>query len=1091
MKGLLQLDVGQVGNLRLIGGLLLAALAALPQANVGRISGTVQDSSGGVMAGCTVTITSTAMGLKLVEHTGSEGSFVFPSLAAGAYDVRVEKTGFKSAEETRVMLDAASARSLAFTLDVGDIAESVQVTAGLEQVDTASGSVGKVINQRQLSQIAMNGREFTQLLRLAPGVAATTLNVFNPQLVTNQQAIDGVRAASAYFLIDGAENMNTGANSNMLVDPNVDAIAEVKMDMASYAAEFGGRGGAMINVVTKSGTRELHGTLFEFVRNNHFDARSFFDQTRQLLHCNDFGGTLGGPIFVPHGFNHAKDKLFFFFSQEWKYTRIGQTMVNVVPTAAERAGNFQSSTLAAPIDPAGGQPFPNRLVPVSRWSHNGPLLLPPIELPNFSGPGGNFAGSGVARTDYREELGRIDYYLNPKNLLSYRLNVDQWDIVFPFRNNTLPFLPNPRDRPGYLDSIGLETIFSPATLNYFSFSVNHERIDGHPDLTPLLRSTLGVTFPTVYPMALKRAAMTPDLVISGFAGYTGGDRIQHGNANFQVRDDFTKVRGSHTLKFGVLTMRARQNEDTSSGNTPDQGVATFNASALNSTRNVLADVLLGNFQNYTEAESISYFWSRYWQLEMYAQDKWKASRRLTIDAGLRYNIIPWPYNAQGNASTFLPRLFNPANAPRIDRTTGAITPGSGDPYNGIAILGAGLPSSEAPINWNNWGPRAGLAYDVFGDGRMAVRSGFGIFYDRGPANLGAFAENPPFVNVANIFNGNIDNPAGGTATRFPSNLNALPERMPTPSVMSYNLGIQWNLPASIILDAAYVGNLARHLQFTRNINQLEPGTLLATTANINALRPYQGYGDIILRDLSDTSNYNSLQMSLSRRLARGFFLGASYTFSKTMDKVGGATPQNTYQPSLDAALADIHRSQILTVNYIYELPFARRGGSAAARVMLGGWQLAGVTSFQSGAPNSVTVPVDIARIGAASSRASVSGDPDLAPDRRTPAHWFNAAAFVNPAAMTPGQFGNTGRNILIGPGFENWDLALIKNFTARHERARLQFRAESFNIFNHANFTGINTTVQFDANGNPAKGFGAVNAAGPGRVLSFGLKVLF
>jgi hypothetical protein len=350
--------------------------------------------------------------------------------------------------------------------------------------------------------------------------------------------------------------------------------------------------------------------------------------------------------------------------------------------------------------------------------------------------------------------------------------------------------------------------------------------------------------------------------------------------------------------------------------------------------------------------------------------------------------------------------------------------------------------------------------------------------------------NPPFVNVANIFNGNIDNPAGGTAAQFASNLNALSEWMPTPSTISYNFGVQTNLPASVILDVAYLGNVGRHLQFTRNVNQLPQGMLLNTTANINAVRPYLGYANITLRDLSDTSNYNSLQVSISRRLAKGFSFGASYTFSKTMDKVGGGTPQDSYQPSLDVGLASIHRAQILTANYIYELPFFASGGNRIEHAALAGWQIAGVTSFQSGAPNSVTVPMDIARIGASSSRASVVGNPTLPADQRTSARWFNTAAFVNPAAMTPGRFGNTGRDILIGPGFENWDVSLIKNFVLK-EHARLQFRAESFNVFNHPNFTGLNTTVLFDNAGNPTRGFGAVNAAGPGRVLSLGLKLLF
>jgi hypothetical protein len=295
------------------------------------------------------------------------------------------------------------------------------------------------------------------------------------------------------------------------------------------------------------------------------------------------------------------------------------------------------------------------------------------------------------------------------------------------------------------------------------------------------------------------------------------------------------------------------------------------------------------------------------------------------------------------------------------------------------------------------------------------------------------------------------------------------------------------------MEANYVGNVARHFMYTRNLNQLPAGTRLNapnSSINVNALRPYQGYGNINLRDDSDNTNYNSLQVSVSRRLRSGLSFGTSYTFSKTMDTVGGGTPQDSYNPKNDVGLSAVHRAQILTFNYIYTLPFFIRSGNLLARTVLGGWELSGVTTFQSGAPVSVTVPTDIARIGASSSRASVTGDPNLSGGERTPARWFRTEAFVNPTLMTPGVFGNSGRNILIGPGFQQWDLSLLKNFRL-FETRNLQFRAESFNVFNHTNFTGINNIVRFDNNGNATGGFGAVNSSGPGRVLSLGMKLIF
>ncbi len=661
-------------------------IPAFAQSNFGLISGTVADSSGAAISGAAVTATNSGTGSRQSVKSDSAGAFAFPPLEAGTYTVTVEQQGFKTSQQTGVVLDAASSRSLAFQMVLGTVTESVEVSAAIQQVDTTSGSVGSVITGQQVSQIALNGREYIQLLRLAPGAVSTTLNVFNPQLATNQQAINGVRSGSTYFLLDGSENMNNGANSNTIIDPNVDAITEVKMDTASYPAEFGGRAGTIVNLVTKSGTRTFHGSLFEFVRNNDFDSRSFFDQRVLPLHFNDFGGTIGGPVFIPGKFNSDRQKLFFFYSQEWKYIRQGQTSVALVPTAAERAGNFQNSSVK-PVDPTTGNPFPNNIVPGSRLSQNGPSLFKPIPLPNFSGPGGNYAGSGLAITNYREELGRVDYHINSNNQLSYRLAYDAWGITFPFRsspgpNNVLPIVPNPRDRPGYLTGLSLVSTFSPTLLNYFNFSVSHETINGHPDLSLITRSALGLTFPEIYPA--NRSGVGPAVVIAGYAGYNAGDRLQHGDGNFQWRDDLTKVVGSHTLKFGGLIIRSRQNEDT---NVRDEGTVTFNTSAANSTRNVLADVLLGNFQNYSETQADTYYYARYSSFEMYAQDKWAVTPHLTLDIGIRYNILPWTVNAQNNLSTFLPSLFNPANAQQIVRSTGAIVPGTGVPLNGISVLG--------------------------------------------------------------------------------------------------------------------------------------------------------------------------------------------------------------------------------------------------------------------------------------------------------------------------------------------------------------------------------------------------------------------
>ena len=568
------------------------------------------------------------------------------------------------------------------------------------------------------------------------------------------------------------------------------------------------------------------------------------------------------------------------------------------------------------------------------------------------------------------------------------------------------------------------------------------------------------------------------------------------------------------MKFGTQITYSEKDQNT---RPRENGVVTFATSARNSTGNVVADALLGNFQNYTEGDSDQEWRARFWQYEFYAQDNWRATSRLTFDLGVRYNIIAPLYSALNNFSSFDPARFNPSQAPRVLATDGSLVAGTGNPTNGIVLFGdgfpdeavgvipgaadpaatalfVGLPRGGVPTELRDVGPRLGFSYDVFGDSRTAIRGGVGVFFDRVRTDfLSASASNPPLDRSANIFDGNIDSPSGGTQRAFPPNLAGTRDRMPTPRITTLNLGIQHELLTGTIVHVNYVGTLGDHLTRNVNINQLRAGTRLnppESTTNVNALRPYLGYGNIIITENEDESKYHSLQTSVTRRLQKGIELGANYTFSRTWDTTAGGTPQDSYDPEADYGLASIHRAHTFNGHFIWQLPFFREAAIAPLRGVLGGWDLSGVVVYQSGAPFTVTAPVDSARIGVNTTRATLIGDPSLPGSERTPQRWFNTGAFQNPALMTPGRFGDSPRNVLIGPSFQRVDLGLIKRI-GLGGRLNLQLRAEAFNVFNTVSFTNLNTTVRFDAAGEPTGGYGAVTAAAPGRVLEFGARLTF
>lgn len=1093
------------------------------QSDFGRITGTITDGSGAVVAGAQVSALNTRTNESMNVKTDSSGFYAFPSLPASTYDITVTMQGFSTRKEDRVVLDAASDRTYDLALTPGATTQEVTVIADEQQVQSSNAQVTTTIDSRQIENIALNGRNPMQLLRLLPGTVSNTADPFAILLSANGQQINGVRGNAMMPMLDGMMNVDNGGYIAVRAITNPDSIAQMRVLSASYGAEYTGRASAVMNVVTKSGSKDFHGSIFEFVRNDLFDADSFFFKpqpgvAKQPLHFNDYGYTLGGPIRLPG----RTSKLFFFIDQEWRTQHVGITSVNTVPTAAERNGDF-SALSSKIIDPITHAQFAclgvANVICGNRFSANGPKLIAPIPLPNQPGFANNYIVTADNNFDSREDRVNLDYAISDRTQFSTRWT-EASNFQF-FGGGGLDITQTAFPRPMYMFSMSLTHDFSPTLLNTVIFGFAHNVLDGTPYSTAVQRATLGLTFPTIYPFQAFSPQVAPSVSFSQYSGYNPGSNARKSLRDVQLSDDLTKVLGNHVLKGGLMLVQSHDTEPQLSQGVTN-GQVIFNGTT---TGNSAADALLGDFTSYKEDSTGGFFASRYYQFEFYAQDTWKLNRHLSFDYGARYVVYPPNTNPYQNATLFNPALYTLSAAPQINPATGAIVAGTGNPYNGLELLGNGfgsaakqrfpqqtsdpavlalfhnLPNGGASTPKGDFAPRVGIAFDPTGDGKMSIRAGFGAFYDHTVHfTLSYPSQNPPFDQFATVLNGQIDNPSNGAAT-FPQPIYSLPLQYKSPVVYTANLDVQRQMAGGIILDIGYVGTFAHHLSRVTSLNQLPVGTL-TNPANKGiskqALRPYPGYDDIAQLNYADNTNYESLQSTVSKRSSKGVSFSVSYTWSKTMDDTTqdplyGQFPENSYNIKADYGLSDISRANVLTANAVYDLPFFTTAKNAIERTVLGGWTLSSVFLAQSGQPTDIVVPQDTAGIGSVFSfgaggnsagpsyeRAQQVGNPSIARGSRTVSAWFNKTAFAVPAA---GTYGNVARDSLIGPGFNSFDLSAYKHFKPT-ERTDFEFRAETFNLINHPSYTSIGNLV-----GSPS--FGTVTGSGPGRVIQLGAKLLF
>ncbi len=1097
---------------RLVASFFCCALSAATlhaqSTNNQQISGQVTDPSGSSIPHASVKVVSVDTDLTRTVPTNDSGNFVVSNLPIGHYNVSVEAQGFKRYTMDNVELTVDSKLAVNPKLEIGSIAESVTVQADAVQVETANGEVGRLITGEQATQIQLNGRNFPQLLALVPGVSTTYASgfaLFGGYGVTNSsQSANGGRTDTFSWNLDGVDNKDNGGGGNNFVNINPDAIAEFKMLTTNYSAEYGNSSGGVVNLAIKSGSKDFHGVAYEYFRNDAIQARAYNATVKPELRYNNFGWNVGGPIYIPRLFNKQKEKLFFFIGEDFKRLRSGAINTWTVPTATQRLGNF-SGLAKFPTDPTTGLAFPGGIIPSNRFSPNTVRLINNYPEPNFTGAGGNYVFTDVAPLNTNQYIYKVDYNVSSRNQVSFHYVRD----YYTSQQDQTQLIEYNRNIPGTNTSLQWTTIISPTTVNTligsFSGNVIFEKtgIVANPLLiSDYTRAGEGFTAPSIF----NASNAIPTLGISGYTSLTA-TALNFNNFNriFDLKDDLSKVIGNHNIKIGGVAMRSRKNQD----NVPAiNGTFAFSTSRSGTSGNALADALLGNFYTYTEASSLRQGWYRFTQVEPYIQDDWKVTSRLTLNLGLRYQYMPPQYSALNNTSAFLPQYFNPANAAVINSKTGAIV-SVADPFDGLVLGGNkfpptangrvtqysdpatnalfhGLPAGTAKTDWNTWAPRIGFAYDLTGHSNTVLRGGFGVFYERVEGNfLFSAVNNPPFIQQDLIYNGNLENPTGGALQNFPQTINNSHYLdMKVPRVLNWSLGVQHKLGHEMMIDAAYVGSGAANLAYQDDINQLPVGTLTAHPGvNANALRPYPGYADIYEYDTGANLIYNSLQVQFKKQFAKGGLFNVAYTFAhaRTDANAYNYQPMDSYNLRGDWGPSSYNRDNVFVASYVYPLPFWRDANEALFKKILGGWQISGVTTLQTGLPLNVTLASDIAGTGIANQRPNLVSSPTAGVSGT---QYLNPAAFAVPAA---GTFGNLGAYSIFGPPTKNWDASVQKGFPVG-EHVNASFRAEVYDFPNHLSFFGVNTG-SFSAT--PPSSFGQVSSTTDPRTVQFALRLSF
>jgi hypothetical protein len=1101
----------------------------------GTLNGTVTDSSGAVITGATVTITQNGVnGASRTVTTDAHGGYTATNLPAGNYTITITAAGFETYAAQNVTLDVAQTRSVEAKLVPGSVSQTVTVQANVVSIDTATSAQAGTISGTQVRELQLNNRNFEQLVTLQPGVVSALPDEvgFGLNNVTSV-AVNGVRDTANNWTVDGADINDSGSNATLLNVPSVDAIQEFTLERSTYDAGFGRSGGGQILVETKAGTSQFHGDAYEFDRNDIFNANSYFNNLaglpRAVERYNDYGFTIGGPLYIPKVYNTTKNKTFFFWSEEWRKVSSPTTASFTPPTQAELNGTFTGTIPNAPAGCVAYDATTNTsTISPTCYSQNAAVYLANLydKFPANSS-NGQYIATYSQLNNTREDLVRLDVNISDKLHFFARAMQDETPENFPqglFAGTNFPGVAGSAvNAPGENVVGNLTWTISPRMVNEAEFAYTQGTISSSftpgsiansPAISKQLTNNTAYTDPYGRIPAISFVGST----IQGF-NY-GSTPYFERNLDRTIYDNFSITLGQHTLRAGATVSQMLKTENASSGE----------ASFLFDN---FQDFLLGDVATYTQNSRDTIPDLHYLNFEAYVQDDWKATNRLTINLGLRYSYFPSPADALDTLNNFDPLLFNPSMAPAIDPASGDFAAGGQIPatYTNGLIFPTGSACTQAqaispqvtcspwgahvnPDPKDNFAPRVGFAYDPLGNNTLAVRGGFGIFYDRmlnGIWEQNAF-QDPPLVQTATINNTQFDHPLAGSSSVSlgPNHIVSTGDpTMKNPVYMDYNLSVQQQIIPATVMEIAYVGSLGRQLLGERDINQPTLGERAANpNAYVTAVVPHLGYSWFAARLPEYTSNYNSLQVSLNHHTEHGLTFGIAYTWSKNLtnqsnDRSTGT--YDTYDPNLDYGPGALNQPNTFVANYVYELPFYKEQHGFVGHT-LGGWELSGITQLLSGQSLTITQAADNfdcqTPVGATTGCiagtypgginidvSSIAPRPDrVAPiqllKRRT--EWFTTSSFADAI----GHFGNSGSGVLLGPGVDLWDLSAIKNFKLG-EHVNFQLRGEFFNAFNHTNFgdpslpgDGIGTNTDLST-------YGQVTAAHDPREIQLGGKITF